>query len=67
MRDSNGLTELRNIHEPVFDDCAYVGKSVREGCKHGTARLSYPKPPLTEIDKKFNPKLARVSCRVEPV
>ena len=67
VHDSNVLAELCDAHEPVFDDSAYVGKAVPEGCKHYTARRAYRNTPLTETDKKFNRRLSRIRCRVEHV
>ena len=67
MHNSNLLAELWNPHKSVFEDRASVDKPVPEGYIQDTARSSYPSTPLTEIDKKFSPQLARVPCRVEPV
>ena len=67
MHNSNLLAELWNPHKSVFEDRASVDKPVPEGYIQDTARSSYPSNPLTEIDKKFSPQLARVPCRVEPV
>ena len=67
VHDSNVLADICDTHEPVFDDSAYTGKSVPEGCKHYTARRSYRNKPLTDDDKKFNRKLSRIRCRVEHV
>ena len=67
MHNSNLLAELWNPHKSVFEDRASVDKPVPEGYIQDTARSSYPSTPLTEIDKKFSPQLACVSCRGEPV
>lgn len=67
MQDSNVLAPLCDADEAVFDDSAYVGKSVPEGCQHHTIRRAFRNKPLTETDKEINRHIAKVRCRVEHV
>lgn len=67
MQDSNVLAPLCDADEAVFDDSAYVGKSVAEGCQHHTIRRAFRNKPLTETDKEINRHIAKVRCRVEHV
>lgn len=54
VHDSNVLAPLCDANEAVFDDSAYVGKSVPEGCRHHTIRRAFRNKPLTETDKVIN-------------
>lgn len=67
LHDSNVLACLCDSHEPVFDDSAYVGKRVPEGCQHHTIRRASRNKPLAKSDKAINRRIARVRCRVEHV
>lgn len=67
VHDSNVLAPLCDANEAVFDDSAYVGKSVPEGCRHHTIRRAFRNKPLTETDKVINRHIAKVRCRVEHV
>ncbi|WP_449459606.1 transposase, partial [Streptococcus suis] len=53
--------------EAAFDDSAYVGKSVPEGCRHHTIRRAFRNKPLTETDKVINRHISKVRYRVEHV
>lgn len=65
VHDSNVLAPLCDTNEAVFDDSAYVGKSVPEGCRHHTIRRAFRNKPLTETDKVINRHITKVRCRVE--
>lgn len=67
VHDSNVLAPLCDANETFFDDSAYVGKSVPEGCHHHTIRRAFRNKPLTETDKVINRHIAKVRCRVEHV
>lgn len=54
VHDSNVLAPLCDANEAVFDDSAYVGKSVPEGCRHHTIRRAFRNKSLTETDKVIN-------------
>ena len=67
IHDSNVLASLCDANEPVFDDSAYVGKSVPDNCQHHTVRRAFRNKPLTDTDKNINRHIAKVRCRVEHV
>ncbi len=67
VHDSNVLAPLCDTNEAVFDDSAYVGKSVPGGCRHHTVRRAFRNKPLTKTDKVINRHIAKVRCRVEHV
>ncbi|KXT77559.1 Mobile element protein [Streptococcus sp. DD10] len=44
VHDSNILASLCDANERAFDDSAYVGKSVPEGCQHRTSHRAFRTP-----------------------
>lgn len=67
VHDSNVLEDLCDSNEPVFDDSAYVGKKVPEGCQHHTCRRSFRNKPLTDLNKHINRYISRIRSCVEHV
>ena len=67
VHDSNVLEELCDSNEPVFDDSAYIGQKVPEGCQHHSCRRAFRNKPLTDLDKRINRSISRIRCRVEHV
>lgn len=64
---SQVLAPLCDAYEPIFDDSAYVGKTVPEGCQHHTVRRAFRNKLLTERDKNVNRHIAKARCRIEHV